>query len=161
MSLFPGLLRWLYKKWFNARMAVRSRFVSILFGSCGKNLLLYGRLVCQNPWQVHIGHDCTFNEGCTIFTSADTTITIGNHVRISAGTILTTIGLTKDMDAYGRREHIGKNIVIEDCVWIGVGAIVLPGVRIGEGAVIGAGAVVTKDIPSHTVAVGIPARTQS
>jgi acetyltransferase-like isoleucine patch superfamily enzyme len=49
-------------------------------------------------------------------------------------------------------------IVIEDDVWIGAGSIILPGVTVGEGAVVGAGAVVTKDVPPYTVAVGVPAR---
>ncbi|WP_165251625.1 DapH/DapD/GlmU-related protein [Adlercreutzia sp. ZJ304] len=49
-------------------------------------------------------------------------------------------------------------IHIEDDVWIGSGAIVLPGVRIGRGSVVAAGAVVTKDVPSMTVVGGIPAK---
>lgn len=50
------------------------------------------------------------------------------------------------------------NVVIENKAHIGIGAIIMPGVTIGEGAIIGAGSVVTKDIPPYTVAVGIPAR---
>jgi acetyltransferase-like isoleucine patch superfamily enzyme len=50
-------------------------------------------------------------------------------------------------------------IVIEDDVWIGFGVIVLDGVKIGKGAVLGAGSVVTRDIPDNTVAVGVPAKT--
>ncbi|NUQ39504.1 MAG: hypothetical protein HUU23_17315 [Caldilineales bacterium] len=50
------------------------------------------------------------------------------------------------------------DIVIEDDVWLGVGAIVLDGVTIGRGAVIGAGAVVTESIPAYAIAVGAPAR---
>jgi acetyltransferase-like isoleucine patch superfamily enzyme len=52
----------------------------------------------------------------------------------------------------------GKGIVIEDGAWIGAGAAVLDGVRIGTGAVVGANAVVTKDVPPHTLAVGVPAK---
>ena len=52
----------------------------------------------------------------------------------------------------------GKGIVIEDGAWIGAGAAILDGVRIGRGAVIGANAVVTRDVPAHCVAVGSPAR---
>ncbi|HOA81763.1 MAG TPA: DapH/DapD/GlmU-related protein, partial [Defluviitaleaceae bacterium] len=51
-----------------------------------------------------------------------------------------------------------QEIVIEDDAWIGAGAIILPGVRIGRGAVIGAGAVVTRDIPEYSIAVGVPAK---
>jgi len=51
-----------------------------------------------------------------------------------------------------------KGITIEDDIWIGAGAIILDGVNIGEGSVIGAGAVVTKDIPPHSIVAGVPAR---
>ncbi len=51
-----------------------------------------------------------------------------------------------------------KGITIEDNIWIGAGAIILDGVRIGEGSVIGAGAVVTKDIPPRSIVAGVPAR---
>lgn len=51
-----------------------------------------------------------------------------------------------------------QGIVIEDDVWVGAGAIILDGVRIGRGAVIGAGAVVTGDVPAHTLVAGVPAR---
>jgi acetyltransferase-like isoleucine patch superfamily enzyme len=52
----------------------------------------------------------------------------------------------------------GKGIVIEDGAWIGAGAAILDGVRIGRGAVVGANAVVTRDVPAHTIALGVPAR---
>lgn len=60
----------------------------------------------------------------------------------------------------GRRDKLeaAEPITIEDNVWLGGGAIVLPGVRIGANSVIGAGAVVTKDVPANVVAVGNPAR---
>jgi chloramphenicol O-acetyltransferase type B len=48
--------------------------------------------------------------------------------------------------------------VIQDDAWIGAGSIILPGVTIGEGAVVAAGSVVTKDVPSYTVVAGVPAR---
>lgn len=51
-----------------------------------------------------------------------------------------------------------SKVVIEDDVWIGIRAIILPGIKIGRGAVIGAGAVVTKDVPPYTVVGGVPAK---
>ena len=58
---------------------------------------------------------------------------------------------------YGRATY-GRPIVIEDKVWIGINSTILPGVKIGYGAIVGAGSVVTKDVPPYTVAGGIPAK---
>ncbi|NED55599.1 sugar O-acetyltransferase, partial [Micromonospora aurantiaca] len=67
---------------------------------------------------------------------------------------------THPLDAEQRRAKLeaAQPIVIEDNVWLGGGAIVLPGVTIGTNSVIGAGAVVTKDVPPNVVAVGNPAK---
>lgn len=77
---------------------------------------------------------------------------IGPNVTIDAG--------THPIHPELRRKAVQYNmpVVIEDNVWIGAGAIILPGVRIGENTVIGAGSVVTKDIPSNVVAIGSPCR---
>jgi len=87
-------------------------------------------------------------------------VTIGNDVLIAP---LAKILAVNHVFADPSRPVIvqgitGEGIVIEDGAWIGAGAAVLDGVRIGAGAVIGANAVVTRDIPPHTLAVGIPAR---
>ena len=59
---------------------------------------------------------------------------------------------------YKRRNLIGDKVVIKDNVWIGAGAVILPGVTINEGAVIGAGAIVKEDVASKTVVAGVPAK---
>ena len=62
------------------------------------------------------------------------------------------------------KDHIQaswKDVVIEDCVWIGANSIVLPGVRIGRGSIVGAGSVVVKDIPPMVIAAGNPAKVIS
>ena len=80
---------------------------------------------------------------------------IGNNVSISHYTLIHTLTHIVNSPYF---HAIAKPVVIMDDVWIGARAIILPGVTIGKGAVIGAGAVVTKDIPSYTVVVGNPAR---
>jgi acetyltransferase-like isoleucine patch superfamily enzyme len=57
-----------------------------------------------------------------------------------------------------RHTAIAKPIVIEDDVWIGTHAVILPGVRIGRGAVVAAGAIVTRDVPAGVIVAGVPAR---
>lgn len=107
---------------------------------------------------IQIGRDCLIGEysvirgqggvtlGDRVYTSPQTQITAVNHVFDDPTRPFTDQGIT------------AQGIVIEDDVWIGSGAIITDGVRIGKGAVIAAGAVVTTDVPAHTVVGGVPAR---
>ncbi|MCG9696681.1 sugar O-acetyltransferase [Shewanella sp. Isolate11] len=85
-------------------------------------------------------------------------VTIGDHVFIGPNVQLYTAH--HPLDAATRDQHIGwaEPITIGCHVWIGGGCIILPGVTIGDGAVVGAGSVVTKDIPAKTIAFGNPCR---
>lgn len=97
-----------------------------------------------------IGCNCGFS-GVSIV--ADDLVLIGNHVTVGANTI---IGDRDDhSDIYNSTP---KPVQIDDNVWIGMNCIVLKGVHIGRGAIIGAGSVVTKDIPSNTIAAGVPCK---
>ncbi|MEP7356585.1 MAG: acyltransferase [Anaerolineales bacterium] len=84
--------------------------------------------------------------GDRVYTSPGTQIIAVNHVFDDAGRPFVEQGIT------------AEGIVIEDDVWLGSAAIVTDGVHIGQGAVVAAGAVVTKDVPAHTVVGGVPAR---
>lgn len=85
---------------------------------------------------------------------------IGNHVAIAAHTVITTQGHPVNLPRFVATKVILTEapVVIEDEVWIGSGAIILPGTRIGYGSVVAAGAVVTRDVPPHVVVGGVPAR---
>lgn len=87
-------------------------------------------------------------------------ITIGDHVILAPGVkVLAVNHKYDDPDVPIAEQGISaKGIRIEDNVWVGAGATILDGVRIGSGSVIGAGAVVTRDIPPNSFAVGVPAR---
>lgn len=90
-------------------------------------------------------------------------ITIGNNVMIGSGCLITD---TDDhpLDARQRQEEnfykntVSSPVVIDDDVFIGARSIILKGVTIGQGAVIGAGSIVTKDVPPHTIVAGNPAK---
>lgn len=103
---------------------------------------------------VTIGKDCFIQQCCTFFGRGG--ITIGDGVFI--GPKVNLIIINHDPDPDNRSATYGRPIVIEDKVWIGINSTVLPGVRIGYGAIIGAGSVVTKDVPAMTIAAGNPAR---
>ena len=85
-------------------------------------------------------------------------VEIGKHVMISSNCSISSV--THPVDAARRASQplLMKPVRIEDNVWIGMGVVILPGVTIGADAVVGAGAVVTRDVPAQTVVVGNPAR---
>ncbi len=106
---------------------------------------------------ITIGDDCAIN-GTAMF--ATERIDIGKRVMIGAGTRIMDTH-QHPVEVVPRRfspDDPPSPILIEDDVWIGVDAIVMPGVTIGHGSVIGAKSVVTKSIPSMVIAAGIPAR---
>lgn len=96
------------------------------------------------------------NSGCVI--SCQNHIIIGNNVTIARNVAIYDGDAHKLYDLSDKRINPNAAIIIEDHVWIGFGAIILKGVRLGAGCVIGAGAVVTHDVPPHCIAVGNPAR---
>ena len=103
---------------------------------------------------VTIGKGCFIQQGCTFFGRGG--ITIGNDVFIGPKVNLITIN--HDPNPENRSATYGRPIVIEDKVWIGINSTILPGVRIGYGAIVGAGSVVTKDVSPLAVVAGNPAR---
>lgn len=110
--------------------------------------------ILGKPKPVNIGKRCFIQQCCTFFGRGG--ITIGNDVFIGPKVNLITIN--HDLDPDNRSATYGRPIVIEDKVWIGIGATILPGIKIGYGAVIGAGSVVTKEVPPMTIVAGNPAR---
>ena len=103
---------------------------------------------------VAIGRRCFIQQCCTFFGRGG--ITIGNDVFIGPKVNLITINHEVNPD--NRSATYGRPIVIEDKVWIGINSTILPGVKIGYGAIVGAGSVVTKDVPAMTIVAGDPAR---
>ena len=96
----------------------------------------------------------------TLLSAVKGSILIGARVQIAANCAFFPYNHGIDADTRIMDQPITSRgaITLADDAWIGTGVIVLDGVRIGEGAVVGAGSVVTKDVPSHAIAVGNPAR---
>ncbi len=107
---------------------------------------------------IRIGHDSLIGEYSVIRGQGG--VTLGNRVFTSPFTqILAVNHVFDDPDRTFIEQGItAEGIIIEDDVWIGSGAIITDGVHVGKGAVIASGAVVTHDVPAHTVVAGIPAR---
>lgn len=112
--------------------------------------------LCTYGYNITVGEDFFANAYCTILDG--TAVTIGDRVMLAPHVSILTANHPLRPEERLKGVANEKPVVIEDDVWIGLGAIVCPGVRIGKGSVIGAGSVVTKDIPPRSVAVGNPAK---
>jgi maltose O-acetyltransferase len=127
-----------------------------LLGSFGEDSEIRPPLWCDYGYQTHIGARTFINFGVVLLDVA--TITIGDDVQVGPNVQFLTP--THPVAAEPRRAKLeaAKPIVVGDNVWLGGGVILCPGVSIGENTVVGAGAVVTRDLPANVVAVGNPAR---
>lgn len=133
----------------------RELLVEIL-ASVGERTVLLPPFHAAFGSNVHIGDDFFGNVNLTFVD--DVGIHIGDDVMIAPGVTLTTTGHPVHPARRADFGRFSEPIVIEDKVWIGSNVVVLPGVRIGYGSVIGAGSVVSRDIPPMSVAVGTPCR---
>ncbi len=132
----------------------REKLLKKLFAHFGDNSVIKESLTCNYGFNISIGDNCYINHDVTILDSFE--VYIGNNVFIAPKVVISPV--THPIEAKDRRNLIGKKITVEDDVWIGAGAVILPGVTIHKGAVIAAGAVVKKDVEANTVVGGIPAR---
>jgi maltose O-acetyltransferase len=139
---------------------LRRRILQLAGIEVGHGTVIMGMPRLNGPGDIrhhlHIGGDGVINVGC--FFDLNAPITIGNHVALGHEVMILTSS-----------HHIGSHdhragplytapVMINAGAWIGSRSIVLPGVTIGSGSVVGAGAIVTKDIPPRTLAGGVPAR---
>ncbi len=127
-----------------------------LLGAFGEGSEIRPPLQCDYGYQTSIGARTFANWGLVLLDVA--TVTIGNDVQIGPSVQLLTA--THPLEPGPRRDkwEAAEPIVIGDNVWLGGGVIVCPGVTIGADTVVGAGSVVTRDLPSGVLAVGSPAR---
>jgi len=136
--------------------AGRRAVLQELLGAIGTDTEIRPPLYCDYGSHIRIGVRVFVNCGLVALDVA--TITIGDDVKIGPNVQLLTPTHPIDADLRRAKWEAAEPIVIEDNAWLGGGAIVLPGVTIGENAVVGAGAVVTKSVPANVVVAGNPAR---
>jgi len=116
--------------------------------------------VVLNPWggKIVIGKNCSLNSFVHI--SGNGGVYIGDNVLLATQVVI--ISANHNFDRVDipicKQGETRKKIIIEDDCWIGAGAKILAGVTIGKGSVIGAGCVVTRDVPQYSVVVGVPGR---
>ncbi|MFZ9886664.1 MAG: acyltransferase [Myxococcota bacterium] len=132
-------------------------FIAIADGCLLRSMVVPVELVAEEGAILRLGREVRVNYGASL--GATASVLIGDRVRIGPHAMIVDSAFH---DLYRRdRRPPSEPVVIEDDVWVGARAVVLPGVRIGRASVIGTGAVVTKDVPAFTVAAGVPAQVRS
>jgi acetyltransferase-like isoleucine patch superfamily enzyme len=119
-----------------------------------KDAYIFWNCRVKYPERIVLGRSVRIGPNCILGGMGG--INMGDHVRLSEGACVETGGL--DISGPPPYAHVTKPIVLGKGVWLGCRSIVLAGVTIGEGSVVGAGAIVTRDIPPDSVAVGCPAK---
>lgn len=134
----------------------RAALLRELLGAVGVGVVVKPTLRCDYGYNIRIGAGTFVNYDCVMLDVV--AIDIGADCQI--GTRVQLLTATHPVDPVARRAawEFGAPIAIADNVWLGGGVIVCPGVSIGEDTVVGAGSVVTRDLPAGVVAVGAPAR---
>lgn len=133
------------------------RHLGGLLGHLGADAVVKPSFRCDYGFNISIGARSFVNFNC-VFLDCNT-IFIGKEVQVAPGVHIYTA--THPLDAATRRSGLeaAHAVVIGNGVWLGGGAIVCPGVTIGENTVVGAGSVVTRDLPANVLAAGNPCRT--
>lgn len=127
-----------------------------ILGSCGKNCCITQPFHCDYGKHIFVGDNFYTNYNCVILDVAK--VEIGNNVFFAPNVSIYTAGHPIHPQARNSLYEYGMPIKIGNNVWVGGNTVILPGVTIGDNCVIGAGSVVTKDIPSNAVAVGNPCK---
>jgi galactoside O-acetyltransferase len=150
-----GLLEFNLLKPFEAEE--KQKYMKEVFAECGENC--YIELPFHANWgghHLHLGDYVYADFNLTLVD--DGHIYVGDHVMFGPNVTITTANHPVNPELRLRGLQYNKDVRIDDNAWIGAGVMILPGVHIGKNSVIGAGSVVTRDIPENVVAVGNPCR---
>ena len=127
-----------------------------LLKSYGENFYLASDVIIHGPGMFICGNNCAINEFAHIRATGG--ITLGSGVWIANHASLITETHPPDVEYVGSLPAVTHPIVVQDNVWIGAHTTILPGVTLGRSSIIGAGSVVTRDVPPYAIVVGAPAK---
>jgi maltose O-acetyltransferase len=136
----------------------RSAILAELFGSVGDGVVVRPPFYCDYGYNIAVGSGVFANFGCVFLDVVG--IEVGDGCQI--GTLVQILTADHPRAPALRRQglEMGRPVRIGQNVWIGSGAIILPGVSVGDDAIVGAGSVVTRDVPPGATVVGNPARAR-
>lgn len=136
--------------------ADRHALLQALFGNFGEGSVVRSPFFCDYGYNIHLGTGVFLNFNCVLLDVMP--ITIGDGTQIGPAVQIYAADHPRDAVTRHQGLELGKPVRIGKNVWIGGGAILLPGVTVGDNAVIGAGSVVTRDVPAVSTVAGNPAR---
>lgn len=128
------------------------------FAFVGENALVRPPFHCDHGFNISLGAGAFLNYGCMILDVEP--VTVGEGTAIGPAVQILAADHPRDPALRRRGIRFGRPVTIGSNVWIGGGAIVLPGVTIGDDSIVGAGSVVTRDVPAGATVVGNPARAR-
>lgn len=133
--------------------SVRKFFYELAGVRMGRGTKFYFRTRFYNPKNIEVGEDSLIGDNC--FLDGRNAIIIGNHVDIASQVLI----YNEEHNVHSEKfEATSGPVEIGDYVFVGPRAIILPGIKIGRGAIVAAGAVVTHDVPEMTIVGGVPAK---
>ena len=139
-----------------SEQAARQGLLKALLGKTGERFVIEGPFHCDYGYNIDIGENFYANVNFIVLDGAK--VTIGDNVFIAPNVGIYTAGHPLDVERRNQGLEYAWPVTIGDNVWIGAGAMILPGVTVGAGSVIAAGAVVNRDVPAFTLVAGNPAR---
>ena len=148
---------WEFNKLKPSDIEKKEQFMKEVFAECGENC--YIELPFHANWgghHVHFGSEIYANSNLTLVD--DGHIYIGDKVMIGPNVTIATANHPIDPELRDKGLQYNRDVYVGENTWIGSGVVIVPGVRIGKNVVIGAGSIVTKDIPDNVLAVGNPCR---
>ncbi len=134
----------------------KGELLNKLLGTCGKSLWMEAPIHFAYGCNTHVGDHVYANFNLTVVDDGE--CRIGNYVMFAPNVVISTTGHPIHPSFRDKGAQFSLPVVIKDHVWIGSNVTIMPGVTIGENSVIGAGSVVTRDIPDNVVACGVPCR---
>lgn len=139
-----------------SEMDKRNELLRNLLGSTGKEFLIEQPFRCDYGYNIYIGENFYANVGCTILDEAR--VRFGDNVLLAPHVSIYTAGHPENIELRNAGIEYARPVTVGNNVWIGGSVVIVPGVTIGDNSIIGAGSVVTKDIPANVVAVGNPCK---
>ena len=140
------------------RMALLRRAL----GQCGRMVWIEYGCRLRRPERIRVADDVIIGQGCRLMGYTQAEISIGSHVMLAQEVLISTVGHRFDPEhhqppLFETTGDYGPVSIGEWC-WLGARSVIVPGVQVGEGVIVAAGAVVTRDVEPWTVVAGVPAR---